>query len=113
MILIDLQKAFDTLDHKLLLSKLSLMNFSSETISWFKSYLCNRTFLVNVESSFSEAADLKCGVPQGSILAPLLFLPYINDLPQAVKDCDVRLYVDDTCMSYTQKNGKNDRRQIK
>ena len=103
MILIDLQKAFDTLDHKLLLSKLSLMNFSSETISWFKSYLCNRTFLVNVESSFSEAADLKCGVPQGSILGPLLFLLYINDLPQAVKDCDIRLYADDTCISYTHK----------
>jgi len=104
MILIDLQKAFDTLDHSILLDKLGLLNFSSDTINWFKSYLSNRTFLVNIESTFSEPADLKCGVPQGSILGPLLFLLYINDLPQAVSDCDVRLYADDTCISYTDKN---------
>ena len=104
MILIDLQKAFDTLDHSLLLDKLGLLNFSNDTISWFKSYLSNRTFLVNVESVFSDPADLRCGVPQGSILGPLLFLLYINDLPQAVADCDVRLYADDTCISFTHKN---------
>ena len=85
MILIDLQKAFDTIDHEILLQKLNLMKFSTEAISWFKSYLANRTFLVKVGSALSDPGDLKCGVPQGSILGPLLFLIYINDLPQSVK----------------------------
>ena len=79
MILIDLQKAFDTINHDILLEKLGLMNFSEETICWFRSYLSNRIFLVNVESSFSNPADLKCGVPQGSILGPLLVLLYQGD----------------------------------
>ena len=82
------------------------MRFSEETIGWFKSYLSNRKFFVNVETTFSESANLKCGVPQGSILGPLLFLLYINDLPQAIDDCDVRLYADDTCISFKHKNVK-------
>ena len=106
MILIDLQKAFDTINHEIILEKMKYMNFSEETIAWFRSYLSNRKFLVNVETSFSDPADLKCGVPQGSILGPLLFLLYINDLPQAVKDCDVRLHADDTCISFKHKNIK-------
>jgi hypothetical protein len=106
MILIDLQKAFDTINHDILLDKMKLMRFSEETIGWFKSYLSNRKFFVNVESTLSEPANLKCGVPQGSILGPLLFLLYINDLPQAIGDCDVRLYADDTCISFKHKNIK-------
>ena len=101
--IIDLQKAFDTIDHEILIQKLSFMKFSNEVISWFKSYLANRTFRVNVGSTLSDPGNLKCGVPQGSILGPLLFLIYINDLPQSVKDCDIRLYADDTCISFTHK----------
>ena len=106
LILIDLQKAFDTINHEILLGKLRLMKFSECAIKWFESYLANRTFLVNVGITFSDPADLRCGVPQGSILGPLLFLLYINDLPQAIQNCDVKLYADDTCLSFKHKNVK-------
>ena len=106
MILIDLQKAFDTINHEILLGKMKLMNISEGTIEWFRSYLKNRKFLVSVETYFSDPAYLRCGVPQGSILGPLLFLLYRNDLPQAIHDCDARLYADDTCISFKHKNIK-------
>ena len=74
MILIDLQKAFDTIDHDVLLQKLYAIGFSKHTVNWFKSYLSNRSFLVNLENNFSQPASASCGVLQGSILGPLLFL---------------------------------------
>ena len=61
MILIDLQKAFDTIDHEIFFSKMYFLGFSEATISWCKSYLTNRTFLVNVENDFSSPGDLSCG----------------------------------------------------
>jgi hypothetical protein len=103
MILIDLQKAFDTIDHQILLEKMKFMGFSDSTIAWFDSYLTNRVFLVNIENSFSDPCALSCGVPQGSILGPLLFLLYVNDMPQAVKS-DLLLYADDTCLVYSNKS---------
>ena len=79
MILIDLQKAFDTINHGILLKKLSIIGFFDHTVEWFQSYLSNRKFMVNVENSFSEVSNI-CGVPQGSIISPLLFLIYVNDM---------------------------------
>jgi len=104
MILIDLQKAFDTIDHKILLRKLSVLNFSSDTIMWFKSYLSNRTFQVSIEKSLSQPGKLDCGVPQGSILGPLIFLLYVNDMPMAINKCNLFLYADDSCLVFQHKN---------
>ena len=97
MILIDLQKAFDTIDHDVLLQKLYAIGFSKHTVNWFQSYSSSRSFLVHVGNNFSQPASVSCGVPQGSILGPLLFLIYVNYMSQAVK-CDLFLYAADTCL---------------
>ena len=99
LILIDLQKAFDTIDHEILLQKMVHLQFSAQSIRWFISYLTNRTFLVHVEKRFSNPGKLECGVPQGSILGPLLFLLYVNDMPGAV-GFEMLLYADDTCLVF-------------
>ena len=106
MILIDLQKAFDTIDHEILLMKLECLGFSKSSINWYKSYLENRKFLVNVENEYSNPGDLTCGVPQGSILGPLIFLMYVNDMPKSV-DCNLYLYADDTCLVFSDDNLKS------
>ena len=85
MILLDLQKAFYTLDHRVLLEKTKCFGFRASVIKWFESYLSNRKFLVCIDV-FSEARTLKYGVPQGSILGPFLFLLYVNDLSQSLSD---------------------------
>ena len=94
MILIDLQKVFDTIDHITLIEKMKCMGFSNVT-KWFESYLSKRMFSVHVEKSFSDKVLIRCGVPQESILGTLLFLLYVHDMVQVV-NCDLLLYADDT-----------------
>ena len=103
VILIDLQEAFDTIDHKILLEKMKCMGFSNGVAKWFECYLSKRMFSVHVEDSFSDKAIIICGVSQGSILRPLLFLLYVNDMVQAV-NCDLLLYADDTGLIFQHNN---------
>ena len=103
MVLIDLQKAFDTVDHDILLEKLEAMGFNHN--KWFESYLKGRKQLVVVNDVSSESGIVTCGVPQGSILGPLLFLCYINDMPISVK-CKLLLYADDSALIVSGYNSK-------
>ena len=100
MILLVLQKAFDTVDHKILCIKLKLMGTAST--KWFESYLSNRSQLVNVGKIKSDTANVTCGVPQRSILGPLLFLCYVNDMVTSIDpDCKLLLYADDSTILFS------------
>ena len=98
LVLIDLQKAFDTVDHDILLEKLKAIGVSS--VAWFKSYLFDRSQCVEVNSVRSSFRSISCGVPQGSILGPLLFLIYINDM-SASDGCRLALYADDSALIFS------------
>ena len=94
MILTDLQKAFDTLDHNILLNKIKYLGFTSKVIDWFGSCLKIRSIVVSLEKTLSDTGILNCGVSQGSILRPILLLLYVNDMKTALKNCDLWLYTD-------------------
>ena len=96
VVLIDLKKAFDTVDHQILLRKLELYGIKGEALTFLKSYLTNRNQKCQIKNSFSTERLIKCGVPKGSILGPLFFLLYINDLPQCLNKTKPRLFADDT-----------------
>ena len=96
MILIDLQKTLDIIDHQILIKKMKYLGFSKNMISLFESHLWEHKFKISINTSCSSPSNLLCGIPQGSILGPLLFLIYINDLPQAVFNV-LLLYTDDGC----------------
>ena len=96
MIFVDLKKAFDTVNHEILLKKLEKYGVTGSENAWFASYLCNRRQFCRVNGVSSGLDDINCGVPQGSCLGPLLFMIYINDLPFSLQSCQVNMYADDT-----------------
>ena len=108
IVMIDLKKAFDTIDHSILLEKLEMHGFDHSTLKWFKNYFEDRRQFTSVNGYISDERTLTCGVPQGSLLGPLLFTLFVNDMPNYVKSCEVSLYADDTCLF----TSSNDPRQV-
>ena len=97
IIFCDVSKAFDRVWHRGLIYKLNRIGVSGSLLSWFESYLSDRSQRVVIKGQCSEWGEIEAGVPQGSVLGPLLFLVYINDLIEAV-DCDIKLFADDTTL---------------
>jgi len=103
-IFLDLSKAFDTIDHNILLHKLEYYGFRGIVLDWFKNYLSNRKQFVSYNTCESELKDVICGVPQGSILGPLLFILYINDITNTSNVLEFILFADDTTILFSHKN---------
>ena len=103
-IFVDFSKAFDTVDHQILLQKLSHYGIRGVGNKWFESYLSGRKQFVTIDKTDSQLKDVIYGVPQGSVLGPLLFLIYINDLHKAIKYSIVHHFADDTNLLYTNKS---------
>ena len=96
LVLLDYSKAFDCANHKLILAKLKSMGFNNTSLHWINSYLSNRSQQVVTEKGVSNWIELQNGVPQGSILGPLLFTILVSDIASEVKHCKFHLYADDT-----------------
>ena len=103
-VFIDLSKAFDTVDHHILISKLENYGVNGNNLRWFQSYLKNRKQYLNFNNKITTLSQITCGVPQGSILGPLLFLIYVNDLNNASSILDLITFADDTNLFYSHKN---------
>ena len=104
LIFLDLKKAFDTVEHEILLEKLKMYGVTGLEQDWFKSYLDNRKQFCRINGSSSDVKGINCGIPQGSCLGPLLFLIYINDLPFSLLKVHVSMYADDTTISLSSKS---------
>jgi len=93
---LDLQKAFDTVNHDILIYKLATYGIRGTTLNWFRNYLTNHKQFTIVNDTKSDVLDITCGVPQGSVLGPLLFLVYVNDIQNSVPEAKLKLFADDS-----------------
>ena len=101
MVFLDIKKAFDTIDHEILRNKLNYYDISDTELQFFRSYLHNRKQCCNINSYNSSVKTIKYGVPQGSILGPLLFIICMNDVPKCVDNAHITMHADDTSSSTT------------
>ena len=99
MVLVDLRKAFDLVDHKLMLIKLDMYGCQGKELAWFKSYLSERFQSVKYDGVLSDQLPVTIGVPQGSILGPLLFIIFMNDSILEISDMRFDMYADDSTLS--------------
>ena len=101
---IDLRKAFDTVNHKFLLDKLYLLGVRGTNFMWLENYLQDRTQCTLANNIISAELDIKCGMSQGSVLGPLLFLTYVNDMQNILVNSKHYLYADDTVIFISGEN---------
>ena len=106
-VFIDLQKAFDSVDHVILLSKLNHYGVKGVSYQWFKSYLTGKQQYTTIAHLKSDLRSINYGVPQGSVLGPVLFLLYVNDLNQAIVHSKIHHFADDTNFLYASHSLKN------
>ena len=106
-----MSKAFDSVDHQILLRKIQSVGASTSVLKWFNSYLTNRYQVVRIHSSVSDHLLVECGVPQGSIQGPLLFSIYVIDLPEVLRHCSTECCADDTKL-FVSFNSHNSQRTV-
>jgi len=101
VIFLDLKRAFEIVDRKILIKKLQRYGLKAAILEWFKSYLQIRSQRIKFNGILSKPIDVNMGVPQGLVLGPLLFLLYINDITEINNDCSIRLFADDVLIYET------------